>query len=761
MAKQKQKPSFKKLLIILWVGFFVVLSIPPGIFYITSLGWLGPLPGFEEIENPRSNLASQIISADGKVMGKFYKENRTHVEFDEISPYVIQALIATEDERYMSHPGIDFRAIARAIGKLGSAGGASTITQQLAKNLFHEPARSLLDRIKQKLKEQVIAARLERQYTKEEIITMYLNQFDFIYQAVGIHSAAAIYFNTTPDSLDLNQSAMLVGMVKNPTWYNPIRAPIRAIERRNTVLGQMVRNKKISRETFDEYKLLPVELNFTRQGHDEGMAPYFREYVRAALRKWIQENPKPDGTYYNSYTDGLRIYTTIDSRMQTYAEEAVEEHMSNLQRVFFKVDGNKQGFPFSKINNEQIDRILTQAMRRTDRYRSMKAEGISEDSIREVFETPVRMSVFSWQGDIDTVMSPLDSIHYYKQFYRTGMISIDPFTGFVKAWVGGINFKHFKFDHVYTGRRQVGSTFKPFVYSTAIKQKKYTACFEVPDVLTCIEKGMYGLMQDWCPENSNKTYGEIRTLRNALANSVNTVTTFLMKQIGPEPVVNMARSMGVSGEIPMLPSIALGTIDMSIYELAGAYTTFINGGVYTQPLMITRIEDRNGTVLQEFTPYTNEIMNERDAYTMIEILKGVTTQGTGARLRLKAGNYNHYHNVVTGFPYGFENQIAGKTGTTQNNSDGWFVGMVPNLVTAVWAGCEDRSAHFRGTAYGQGATVALPTWALFMRKCYSDSSLNVSSEAFPAPDGMGPIDCERIRQNQTDAEDDRLNHIGI
>ncbi|TVQ79832.1 MAG: penicillin-binding protein [Flavobacteriales bacterium] len=756
----KQKSNFK-LLALVWAVFFVVLSIPPLIFYITSLGWLGELPGFEEIENPKSNLASQIISADGKVIGKFYKENRTHIEFEEISPYVIEALIATEDERYMSHPGIDFRAIARAIFKLGSAGGASTITQQLAKNLFHEPATSLPERIKQKLKEQVIATRLERQYTKEEIITMYLNQFDFIYQAVGIHSAAAIYFNTSPDSLDLVQSAMLVGMVKNPTLYNPLRFPERSLDRRNTVLQQMVRNKKISKETYNEYKEIPIELDFTRQGHDEGSAPYFREYARAALREWIRNNPKPDGTYYNIYTDGLKIYTTIDSRMQRYAEEAVEEHMSNLQRVFFKVDGNKKGFPFSRISDDQIRKILEQSMRRTDRYRSLKNQGVADDSIMKIFETPVRMQVFSWNGDIDTVMSPMDSIHYYKQFYRTGITAIDPLTGFVKAWVGGINFKHFKFDHVYTGRRQAGSTFKPIVYATAIKQKKYSPCFEVPDVPTCIEKGMYGLLSDWCPKNSNDKYGEMRTLRNALANSVNTVTTFLMKQIGPEPVVNMARSMGISGDIPMQPSIALGTMDISILEIAGSYTTFVNGGVYTEPLMITRIEDRNGTVLQEFSAFTREVMNERDAYTMVEILKGVTTQGTGARLRTRAGNYSHFNDVVTGFPYGFENQIAGKTGTSQNNSDGWFVGMVPNLVTAVWAGCEDRSAHFRGTAYGQGATVALPTWAIFMRKCYNDPSLKVSKEAFVAPEGMGAINCDNINQNAGDRTDERMQHIGL
>ncbi|MCC5918296.1 MAG: transglycosylase domain-containing protein [Cryomorphaceae bacterium] len=761
--KKGQKKGNGKYVLIIWCIFFVLLTIPALIFYLASNDYFGELPGFEEIENPKSNLASQIISSDGVMIGKFYKENRTHVEFEQISPYVIDALVATEDERFFSHPGIDLRALARAVSKMGKGGGASTITQQLAKNLFHEPATSLIERLMQKTKEWVIAARLERQYTKEEIITMYLNQFDFIYQAVGIQSAAAIYFNQSADSLTLLESAMLVGMVKNPSLYSPITKPVQAVQRRNAVLYQMVRNNSLTREAFDTLKLKEIGLNYTRQGHDEGSAPYFREYVRSYMRKWSEENPKADGSKYNMYTDGLKIYTTIDTRMQQYAEEAVSEHMSNLQRVFFKVDGKKPGFPYSKLNQQQIDGIMTQAMRRSDRYRQMKRNGISEDSIREVFETPIRMHVFHWDGDIDTVMSPMDSIRYYKAFYRTGFIAVDPLTGFVKAYVGGMNFKHFKYDQVKMGRRQAGSTFKPFVYATAIKQKKYSPCFEVPDVLTCIEKGSYGLIKDWCPQNSNRQYGEVRTLRNALANSVNTITTFLMKQIGPEPVVRMVKAMGVEGEVPMQPSIALGTLDMSVYELAGAYTTFVNGGVYTQPLMITRIEDKNGTVLQEFSPFTREILNEQDAFVMLEILKGVTIHGTGARLRTKSGNYSYLNDVVTGFPYGFENPIAGKTGTTQNNSDGWFVGLVPNLVGVVWSGCEDRSAHFRGTAYGQGATVALPTWAIFMRKCYEDQRLNISKGNFPEPvDGVNvEVNCQKERLNEQSDPNNRLNNLGI
>lgn len=766
MSKQVKKPahpSFRKHLSTLWVLFAVGLLVPVIVFYITSLGWLGQLPGFEEIENPKSNLASQIITADGKLMGKFYKENRTHVDYHEISPNIINALIATEDERYLKHPGIDIRSLLRALTKLGASGGASTITQQLAKNLFHQAAPRGLERVKQKLKEWVIAVRLERQYTKQEIATMYLNQFDFINQAVGIQSAASIYFNQRPDSLSISESALLIGMVKNPSLYNPVRFPERALNRRNVVLSQMVRNKILTPEAYDTLKTKDLDLNFTRQGHNEGMAPYFREYVRDYMRKWIRDNPKTDGSHYNMYTDGLRIYTTVDSRMQQYAEEAVNEHMSNLQRVFFKVEGDRKTFPFNSINERQVDNLLKQSMRRTDRYRSMKFHGASEDSIEVAFNTPIPMSVFSWDGDIDTVMTPMDSIRYYKAFYRTGFIAVDPNTGFVKAWVGGINFKHFKFDHVYTGRRQVGSTFKPFVYATAIKQKKYSPCFEVPDVRTCIEKGSYGLLKDWCPENSNRKYGEVRTLRNALANSVNTVTTFLMKQIGPEPVVRMSRDLGITGDIPEQPSIALGTLDASVYEMAGAYTAFVNAGVYTEPLMITRIEDKNGTVLQEFSPFTREIMNEQDAYVMMEILKGVTTHGTGARLRLKHGNYNHFNDVVTGFPYGFNNPIGGKTGTTQNNSDGWFVGIVPNLVGMTWAGCEDRSAHFRGTAYGQGATVALPTWALFMRKCYNDPELKVSRDNFPKPEGGADItiDCDSYREEQKSGLDERLENLGF
>ncbi len=731
MANKSPKDDFSKYVKWFWIlvlGGILSLFLAVG---LAAVGAFGKLPTFEEIENPKSNLASQIITSDGKLMAKFYLENRTHSDYEELSPHLINALVATEDERFYQHSGIDFEATARAIIKLGRDGGGSTITQQLAKQLFHKTPETTFERIVQKIKEYVISAKLERQYTKEEIIAMYFNQFDFLYQAVGINSAARIYFNTSPDSLTIEQSAILVGMAKNPSYYNPKRDTTRMKNRRNVVYAQMLRNDMITPDQRDTLRERPLTLNFTREGHLEGMAPYFREYLRAFMKDWVKENKKPDGSDYNIYTDGLKIYTTIDYRMQTYAEEAVAEHFSNLQRVFFLKEKGRKTAPFHNVNDEQIESIMNQAMRRSQRYKAMKRAGIGQDSIERTFNTPVPMTVFSWGGDIDTVMTPMDSIRYYKYFYQTGLISVEPQTGFVKAFVGGINYKHFKYDHVIQGRRQVGSTFKPFVYATAIKQKHYSPCFEVPNVMTCIEKGKFGLLKDWCPSNSDNEYGNIYTLKGALANSINTVTTYLMKQVGPDPVVRLAQAMGVKSEIPRQPSIALGTVDLSVYEMAGAYTTFANKGVYTQPIMVTRIEDKNGVVLQEFTPVTNEVMSEEDAYIILDLLKGVSQGGTGARLRSKGGSY--VNDVVTGFPWGFENPIAGKTGTTQNNSDGWFMGVVPNLITAVWGGCEDRAAHFGSVYYGQGATVSLPAWALFMEKCYADKKLNVSKADFERP----------------------------
>ena len=756
MAKKNIKYDFRTLVKALWVSVLLVLF---GLFFLMlsiSYGWIGSLPSLEEIENPKSNIASQIISSDGQLLGKFYKENRTHVEFEEISPYLVQALVATEDERFYNHSGIDARGLARAIFFLGKKGGASTITQQLAKNLFSEQPRSMAERIFQKLQEWVIAIQIEKNFAKDEIIAMYLNQVDFVYEAVGIQSAASIYFGKMPHELDILESALLVGMVKNPVLYNPRRteeSAKRAFVRRNTVLQQMVKNNYLAPEQYDTLKSQEIVLNFSRQGHDEGAAPYFREHVRQFLKEWVKNNKKPDGSSYNIYTDGLKIYTTIDSRMQRYAEEAVSEHMSNLQRVFFEKEKGRKQAPFSKISDEDIEKLLEQAKRRSERYRNLKAEGVSKDSIDLNFNTPTPMRIFSWAGEIDTVMTPMDSIRYYKHFYQTGFMAVEPQTGFIKAWVGGINFKHFKYDNVYQAKRQVGSTFKPFVYATAIKEKKYSPCFEVPDVRTCIEQGMFGLLKDWCPTNSDNKYGGLITLRDALANSKNTVTTYLMKQIGPESVVRLCRDLGIESDVPEQPSIALGTMDLSVYELLGAYTTFANKGVYTQPISITRIEDKNGIVLEEFSPKTHEVMTEEYAYVMLSLLKGVTQSGTGARLRSRGGSY--MDNVVTGFPWGFDNPIAGKTGTTQNNSDGWFVGMTPSLVAGVWAGCEDRSAHFRSTYHGQGATVALPTWALFMKKCYNDESLKLSKGDFEAPEAplTIPVNCGGSQSNTTDDPD--------
>lgn len=738
MANKKTKDDFRTYVKWLWILLGLgILSLFIGIGLVAA-GALGDLPTFEEIENPKSNLASEIITSDGKVLGKFYKENRTHTEYEALSPHLINALVATEDERYYQHSGIDFEALARAIFRMGRDGGGSTITQQLAKQLFHEPARSIPERIKQKLMEWVIAARLERQYTKQEIIAMYFNQFDFIYQAVGINSAAKIYFNTTPDSLTIEESAILVGMVQNPAFFNPRRDTTRMKTRRNVVYYQMMRNDMITREQYDTLKVRPLRIEFTRQSHLEGLAPYFREYLRAYMKDWVKEHPKPDGSEYNIYTDGLKIYTTIDYRMQGYAEEAVKEHFSNLQRVFFLKEKGRKYAPFHDVTDEQIESIMERAKRRSNHYKSLKSRGMSNDSIDMIFNTPKPMTVFSWNGDIDTVMSPMDSIRYFKYFYQAGMISVEPQTGFVKAWVGGIDYKYFKYDHVKQGKRQVGSTFKPFVYATAIKQKHYSPCFMVPNVQTCIEQGKFGLLEDWCPSNSDGKYGGSLSLKSALAGSVNSVTTYLMKQIGPEPVVRLAKEMGVNSQIEPVPSIALGTVDLSVYEMAGSYTTFANKGVYTEPIMITRIEDKNGVVLQEFTPRTNEVMSEEDAYVILDLMKGVTQNGTGVRLR---GKYSSYPNdVVTGYPWAFENPIAGKTGTTQNNSDGWFMGVVPNLITSVWGGCEDRAAHFGSITYGQGATVALPVWALYMEKCYADKHLNVSKADFEKP--LAPISVE-------------------
>lgn len=722
----------KKYITIFWAVIAGIIVFPLLLVFSASMGWLGEMPSVEDLVNPKSNLATEVFSADGKVIGKYYKENRTNISYDEISPYVINALIATEDARFYTHSGVDIRGLVRALFSVGRRGGASTISQQLAKMLFHGSRPSgKIERLAQKIKEWVIAAQLERHYTKEELIAMYLNRFDFINNAVGIKSAARIYFNTTADKLTVEQAAMLVGMCKNPSYYNP-NSPKRfevSQLRRNVVLHQMSRfdnpftgEKFLSKSEFDSLKQIPLKLDFRKEGHNEGLATYFRESLRAELTKWCEENKKPDGTKYNIYRDGLKIYTTIDSRMQQYAEEAVAEHLGKeLQDEFFKHWKGKKSAPFFMLSDEEIKKLMEQAMTRSDRYKDLKENNVSKDSILKNFNTPAEMTIFSWKGEIDTIMTPMDSIRYYKHFLQTGFMSMDPHTGHIKAWVGGINYKHFKYDHVKQSKRQVGSTFKPFVYALAM-QEYWSPCTELPNVRVNFDLPEGGV---WSPENSDGEYGGMLNLKKALAGSVNTITAQLMKQFGPQAVIDLTSKMGISGPIEAVPSICLGTPDVSVYEMVGANSTFANKGVWTEPIFITRIEDKNGNILQEFIPKRNEVMSEEAAFLTLNLMQGVVESGTGMRLR---------------FRYKLNTPIAGKTGTTQKNSDGWFMGITPDLVSGVWVGCSDRSAHFRSTHLGQGANMALPIWGKYMQKVYADPSIQISKGEFERPEN--PIEVE-------------------
>ncbi|WP_166383527.1 MULTISPECIES: penicillin-binding protein 1A [unclassified Polaribacter] len=741
---QKKTTDFKKYIKWFWLlilgGFAAVLLL----FLIASWGGLGKLPTFEELENPENNLATEIISSDGKTLGKYATENRTPIKFKDLPDNLIKALVATEDERFFEHSGIDFKGTARAILKPGS-GGASTITQQLAKMLFTGRAsRNIFLRVGQKVKEWVVAIKLERQYTKNEILTMYLNKYDFINQAVGIRSAARIYFGKEPKELEIQESAMLVGMLKNASLFNPLRRAERVKNRRDVVLKQMNRSEFLSEQEKDSLQALALGLDIHKEGHSDGSATYFRTYLQKYLRKWVEENPKPNGEEYNIFRDGLKIYVTIDSRMQKYAEEAIEEHMSNLQSYFFTEQKRNKTAPFYDIDESEINRILERAKKNSDRYKRLKIAGKSTKYIDEVFKTKTEMSVFSWKGDIDTIMSPIDSLRYYKYFLRSGLLSIEPQSGHIKAWVGGINNKHFKYDAVAQQKRQVGSTFKPFVYAAAINQLKLSPCDEFPNIPYTIPKGKYGIPKAWTPENASRKYGGMLSLKDGLAGSVNTMSVRLIDMVGPENVVRLAKSAGIESDIPANPSIALGAVDLSLLEMVSAYATFANQGLRVAPMILTRIEDKNGTVLEEFTPETKEVLSEESAYVVLDLLKGVTQSGSGVRLRLpwKKADY------VTGHPYKFTNPIAGKTGTTQNQSDGWFMGIVPNLATGVWTGGEDRATHFAGIAKGQGATMALPSWALYMQKVYADETLNVSKKDFEKPDNLS------ININCNDTSDD-------
>ena len=716
------------------------------IFLLASWGVFGKLPTFEELENPEKNLASEVISIDGKTLGKYAFENRTPVKYSDLPQNLVEALIATEDERFYEHSGIDFKATMRAVAKMGKGGGGSTITQQLAKLLFHgEGSKNLPERILQKFKEYVIAVRLERQYTKHEILTMYLNKYDFLNLAVGIRSASRIYFGKEPIDLSVSESAMLVGMLKNASYFNPLRREELVRDRRNVVLSQMHRNNFITEKLKDSLQQKGLDLNINREGHSDGYATYFREYLRDFMKDWIKKNPKPDGSEYNIHRDGLKIYVTIDSRMQQYAEEAMQEHMANLQRVFFKEQKRNRTAPFYELDKHQIASTIEQAMKRSNRWRRMKANGASEKEIRASFDEKTNMKIFSWKGDIDTILSPKDSIKYYKHILRAGLMSIEPQTGHIKTWVGGINYKHFQFDAVKQQKRQVGSTFKPFVYASAINQLKLSPCYKLPNAPYTIPKEKYGMPEDWTPKNATDDYGGELTLKEALAGSVNVVTAQLIDMVHPQTVVALAKSAGIKSEIPEVPAIALGSVDLSLYEMVNAYATFANKGLQVEPMMLLKIEDKNGTVLEQFAPNSKEVLSEESAYVVINLLEGVTESGSGIRLRSKWGNYPD--NVVTGYPYQFTNPIAGKTGTTQNQSDGWFMGIVPNLATGVWVGGEDRATHFAGITKGQGATMALPIWALFYQKLYADPSLNVSKDEFEKPEELNiEIDCNKAKE---------------
>lgn len=736
MVKKKQA-SYKKYITRLWILFLSGMLAIVLIFTLASFGVFGALPTFEELENPQKNLATEVISADGVTLGKYAFKNRTPVGFKDLPENLVKALIATEDERFYSHSGIDFRGTARAVVKMGKGGGASTITQQLAKNLFNKGGSSnTLKRLTQKVKEWIVAIKLERQYTKDEILAMYLNTQDFLFNAIGIRSAARIYFGKEPKDLDIQESAILVAMLKNPRQYNPHReiSKQKSLGRRNVVFAQMAKNEFITQQEKDSLQQLPLKINFTPESHNDGLATYFREYLRGVMKKWVRDNPKPNGERYNINRDGLKIHTTIDSRMQQYAEEAVTEHMANLQSYFNKEMAANETAPFYDLEEEQVEMIFERAKKNSDRYKRMKRDGKSQTYIDSAFNAKTDMRVFSWKGEIDTIMTPMDSIKYYKYFLRSGLLSIEPQTGHIKAWVGGINHKYFKYDHVNQGKRQVGSTFKPFVYATAINQLRMSPCDTYPNTPYTIPKGKYGIPEEWTPKNSGDEYGGELSLKQALAKSINVVTARLIDMVTPRNVVRLAKSAGIKNRIPEAPSIALGSVELSLMEMTSAYATFANKGLRVEPNMLTRIEDKNGTVLAEFIPKTKEVMSEESAYVVLDLLKGVTLAGSGVRLRMKE---HYYKDIITGFPYEFTNPIAGKTGTTQNHTDGWFMGVVPNLATGVWTGGEDRATHFEKIAEGQGATMSLPTWALFMKKCYADPTLTISQEDFEKPEYVG------------------------
>jgi len=785
----------KRIFSIFWILFSLPFIGMITLLILANTGALGFMPDFDDLENPKANLASEVYSSDGVLLGKFYKENRTVVEFTEISPNVLNALIATEDVRYYSHSGVDARALARVIKGLVTGnrqGGGSTISQQLAKNLFprDKTKRSSIGRkinmVFTKAKEWSTAAKLERSYTKKEILAMYLNTVFFGSNAYGLKSAARTFFNTTPDSLKLEEAAVIVGLLKAPSDYNPRFNPKDGLERRNTVLAQIEKFQdelhelhgynKLTTEQYDSLQALPITLDYTVQSHSSGGSNYFREFLRIIMTKkkpvwkkgvtygsprykryvsdsidwatnplygWCNKNTKPGNIPYNLYEDGLKIYTTINSRMQKYAEDAVTEHMGEtLQPLFYKRQKHSKKAPYTwKLTDKQIEKIYYTTVRRSERYRLMKLKAKKEkkklDSafVRKVFDIPVKMKVFTWQGDRDTTMTPWDSIVYYKYFLRAGFMSMEPQTGYVKAYVGGINYKHFRFDHVTLSRRQVGSTFKPFIYAVAM-ENKISPCHKIPNIPVTIP--MPEGQDPYTPKFSkSRRDGEMITYKYGLAQSLNQVSAKLMRDWKPLAVVEMAHRAGITSPLDTVPSLCVGAAEVRLSEMVASYSTFCNKGLRVEPIFVHRIADKNGNIVTTFKAKQKEVLSENTAYRMTELMKGVVDMGTSVRLR---------------YTYGFKNEMAGKTGTTNDNSDGWFIGFVPNLVSGAWVGGEERGIRFPSTADGQGASMALPIWAKYMKKCYADKNLKVSKARFSEPQNPDGVisDCKEYEQENAD-----------
>ncbi|MCK5856098.1 MAG: transglycosylase domain-containing protein [Bacteroidales bacterium] len=733
----EKRISTSRIIKFLWLSFVVGIMLLALFFYAISKGWLGEMPTLEELENPKTNLASEVYSADQVLLGKYYIEDRSTVSYDEISPNMVHALLATEDIRFYEHAGVDIRALMRVVKGVVTgrrAGGGSTITQQLAKNMFPRGERlSKPKMVLRKFQEWVIATQLEYNYTKNEIMAMYLNIVTFGSNTFGIKTAAKTYFSKSPAELGMEEAAILVGMLKAPTYYNPVRNPNNALRRRSVVFSQMKKYNFLTPSAYDSLNALPIDMsNYQRQDHKLGLATYFREHLRGDLKSWCKTHYKADGEPYNLYRDGLKIYTTINSQMQAHAEEAVTEHLGKeLQPAFFKHWKNRRFKhpPFYRLSNKEYESIMTSGMKRSSRYYWLNHRGVDADSILQNFNTPVEMRVFSWSGDIDTTLTPMDSVLYYKYFLQVGMMSVEPHTGYVRAYVGGINYTHFQYDHVMVGKRQVGSTFKPFVYASAMQELGYTPCTKVPNVPVTFQ--MPDGQADYTPKNSDDDKeGEMVTLKWALANSVNFISAYLIKRVGPEKVISTARAMGVKSDIEAVPAICLGTPSLSVYEMVGALATFANKGQFQKPILMTRIEDKNGNTIATFSSEANDALDESTAYLMLSLMQGVVDLGTGRRLR---------------FRYHMNHPLAGKTGTTDNNSDGWFMGLTPDLVTGVWVGAEDRSVHFRSTSLGQGANMALPIWALYMQKVYADEKIKISKGNFERPPGFDiELDCKKL-----------------